>query len=128
MEQQLVQQIKELRKEQSKISMMDNFAVHAKIQRRINKIEMDLSNISDERTTNKLTLQLAIRLGSRVMIALCMLFIILFYKNTPVYVFPNNFNFFPLNNLISYPNVEPGSVSVHAWLMVTNCVARQIVK
>ncbi|GLV37763.1 hypothetical protein CBL_06536 [Carabus blaptoides fortunei] len=107
-ERELSMEISALRQQQSQISMSDNFATHAKLQRKINNIEKELKSVSDGRNTNNYAFQLGV-------------------TYTPVYVFPKSITWYPLSSVMSFPNEEAGAVSVHFWLLVSNAVARRLV-
>ncbi|KAK9759065.1 CHD5-like protein [Popillia japonica] len=53
----LVEKVK-LKNEQAQISMVDNFARHAKIQRKINAIDEEMSQMKSDRQTNHLLTRL----------------------------------------------------------------------
>lgn len=108
--------------------MVDNFVTHSKLQRKINSLKMELDNTSSNRVGRKHINQFTFTIGTKAILGFLMMFIILYYRYVPVYVFPKNYNFFPLNTVMSYPNNVPGAVSVHFWFVVCNCVARILIK
>lgn len=126
-ERELSMEISALRQQQSQISMTDNFAAHAKLQRKINNIEMELKNVSDGRYTNNYEFQLGVTYGTKLIFGLILLCIAVYYRYTPVYVFPETITWYPLSSIISFPNEQAGAVSVHFWLIVSNAVARRLV-
>lgn len=119
--------ISTLQQEQSQLSMVDNFVQHAKIQRKINKLQSQLIDVSMDQTA-KYTINIFSTIGVKCVLGLITILNIYFFKNTPVYVFPSSYNFFPLNNVMSYPCGDPGSVSIIFWTMVTNCLCYRFVK
>lgn len=126
-EQELNKKLFSLRKEQLEITMKDNFVAHAKLQRKMIALEIEIKTESNERNKNKYVWHLGISYGIKALFGLCIFGLVIFYRHTPVYVFPEYMDLYPFNKIISYPNIELGSVSIYFWLMVTNSAVRQLI-
>lgn len=111
--------------EQSQISMVDEFASYSKIQRRINVIEQQLSEIRSERSYNVLQLNFVFTYGMKVAFILILMWISIYYRNVPVFKLSQRFDLSPFTRIISYPNTD-NSVSVHFWVMCCTAVAKLI--
>lgn len=123
----MYKEINELQLEQSKLSMVDNFAAYSKLQRRINSIKMNLNSKSSDQVQRYIN-QFSVTIGVKLIIGFIMLYLVITYRYIPVYIFPKYYNFYPLDKIMAYPNDIPGSVSIHFWFLICNSVARKLIK
>lgn len=107
--------------------MKDNFVAHAKLQRKIIALEIKIKNESSERNNNKYVWHLGISYGIKSFFGICIFALVIYYRHTPVYVFPEYMDLYPFNKIISYPNIELGSVSIYFWCIVTYSAVRQLI-
>ncbi|XP_044266122.1 guided entry of tail-anchored proteins factor 1-like [Tribolium madens] len=124
-EQELQQQKLALKNEQSLLSMVDEFAKYSKLQRRINVIDRELEQIKGEKPTNSFVLQLGFTYGVKLVFALLLIVLSLYYRYTPVLYLGDKVNLMPFTNFICYPN-EANYVSFYFWVMCCVTVARLI--
>jgi len=106
----------QLKKELSTISMTDEFARHAKLQRRVNAIQ-DALTIETTEATNKATADKnkfhSVCYGSLI---LSHLVVIMYHRSTPLFVLPVQW-FGPINWIISFPTGVEGAVGFTFWLI-----------
>lgn len=125
-EKDLLDQRQELRQELSQINMIDNFAKHAKIQRKINAIDEQLTEFQSNRRSNSLIRHLFFQYGMKIPISLILLLMIIYYRKTPVFILSEKFDLFPFSSIISYPLTEINGISMHVWVMCCTSVAQLI--
>lgn len=106
--------------------MVDNFAKHAKIQRKINGLDEELSQLKSNRTANNFVTRLFIQYGMKIPVSLILLFMIITYRYTPVLILNEKYDLFPFSWLISYPLKETNGVSVHLWVICCSSVTKLI--
>ncbi|KRT82527.1 hypothetical protein AMK59_4156, partial [Oryctes borbonicus] len=121
-EKNLLEQKLKLRKEQTQISMVDNFAKHAKIQRKINGIDEELSQLKSDRQANHLFTRLFLQYGMKVPISALLFLIVILCRSSPVLVLNKEYDLFPFSVLISYPLEDVNGVSVHMWALCCSSV------
>ncbi|KAG8237217.1 hypothetical protein J437_LFUL016054 [Ladona fulva] len=122
---QLQEEAFELRKQMSEISMVDEFAKHAKLQRKLNKVNDELKKLANERLASSMKGKLYATYSLRLLFTLLLPCIIWFYRAVPVIVFPKE-RLWPVSEILSWPTGVPGGISVAVWIFVTNRVARKI--
>lgn len=125
-ERNLLDQKLQLRKEQSEISMVDNFAKHAKIQRKINAIDAELSQLKSDRQANNLVSRLFFQYGMKLPIGIVLFIMIIVYRTRPVLILNEKYDLFPFSSLISYPLQEVNSISVHVWVICCSGISKLI--
>lgn len=104
-----------LASEQSELSMVDQFAKFSKIQRKINVIDQELQELRSQRTSSSFLSGIIVKYGFQIPLGIVLLFLSIYYRNTPLFVLDERYDIFPLSRLISYPNTEINAVSVHFW-------------
>ncbi|KAJ8958856.1 hypothetical protein NQ318_019621 [Aromia moschata] len=82
-ENQLLSQKFELKSEQSKMNITDDFAKYSKIQRRINTIDEELSLHRNDK--NSLTLQLGLTYGLKFALGIMLVVLSIYYRYSPRY-------------------------------------------
>lgn len=98
---------------------------HVKLQRKINSIEEELSELQNNRLQNSLGTKLAITYGSRIVIGIVLFLFSLYYRQSPVLYLSEKFDMFPISRFISYPN-ECNAVSLPIWIICCVCIARLV--
>lgn len=116
----------QLKKELDKISITDNFAMHARTQRKIHKLETQLQKEVNSNTSQFLSIKYSARVISKVIIGLLMLCVTLYYRYTPVITFPERFCFSPLEKILSFPIGEAGIISTPMWILISNTIIKNI--
>jgi len=121
------EELLQLKKELSKISMTDEFARHAKLQRRINAIQ-DLLTAETTEATNKATADKnkfhSACYGSLIV---SHLLTIMYHRSTPLFVLPVQwFAFGPINWIISFPTGVDGAVGFTFWLITCRRILNSV--
>jgi len=119
------EELLQLKKELSSISMTDEFARHAKLQRKINAIQDELAvettNATNKATADKNKFHSACY-GSLVLSHLIM---IMYHRSTPLFVLPVQW-FGPINWIISFPTGIEGAVGFTFWLFTCRRILNSI--
>jgi len=118
-------QLSSLKKEQSLISMTDEFAKHAKLQRRINVIQDELAQLTHEATTKAVVFKTRFQTVARGLVFLCLISTITYHRSMPLFLLPPTW-FGPLNWFISFPTGIPGAVGFTFWLVTCRRIMNSI--
>ncbi|XP_021359233.1 tail-anchored protein insertion receptor WRB-like [Mizuhopecten yessoensis] len=118
-------QVRELKAEQDIISMTDEFARYAKIQRRIDKIMAQVKESNSARMQKSSLLSLLVRIGIYVIQAFTMLALVFRYRNEPLLMFPSEW-FYPLEKFVALPTGIPGGLGIACWIMVCTATVYRI--
>lgn len=121
----LLSRKRELLSEQSTLNMVDNFAKYSKIQRQINSIDLELSEIQGERSYTNIKYNLFFMYGLRAIIAVLLFVLSIYYRSVAVFSVPRKFDLTPFTKLIAYPNKD-NDVSFHFWVFCCTTIARLI--
>ncbi|KYB27573.1 Glycine--tRNA ligase-like Protein [Tribolium castaneum] len=105
--------------------MVDEFAKYSKLQRRINVIDRELEQIKGDKPTNSFVVQLGFTYGVKLVFALLLILLSLYYRYTPVLYLGDKISLTPFTNFICYPN-DANYVSFYFWAMCCVTVARLI--
>lgn len=124
-EKELILRKRELMSEQSLISMVDSFAKFSKLQRQINAINEELSEIQSSRNYNNLKYQFFFTYIFKIVAGIALLIMSICYRYDPVLRISKTFDLTPFTGLISYPN-NINDVSLHFWVVCCTTVARLI--
>lgn len=122
-ERSLIMQKRELQRDQSSISMADNFASYSKVQRKINALDQELSEIREERRYKNFKYRFFLQYGLRFVFGIVLVVLSIYYKREPVFSLSRKFDLAPFSKIISYPN-EENNVSFHFWVLCSTAVAR----
>ncbi|XP_053980259.1 guided entry of tail-anchored proteins factor 1-like [Hylaeus anthracinus] len=110
-----------LKHEMLGISIVDEFAKYAKLQRKCNKIEGILKETAYKRLSSRMKIQLFITYGFRILNGLFELILSYLYKNKPVIIFPKGM-LWPIQNFLSWPCSQEDSISLIVWLVIARLV------
>lgn len=124
-ERSLLDQKRALQVEQSRLSMVDNFASYSKLQRQINAIDQELTNQRSNRSYTSIKLNLFFTYGLKILLGVIIVVLSMYFRKEPVFVLSKKFDLSPFTKVISYPN-EDNAVSFHFWVMCCSAVARLI--
>uniref|UniRef100_A0A2H8U051 Guided entry of tail-anchored proteins factor 1 n=1 Tax=Melanaphis sacchari TaxID=742174 RepID=A0A2H8U051_9HEMI len=120
----LVDEISVLKKEQSTISIVKEFAKHTKLQRRINKLKEELKIHIKENSSKNLKIKFICKVSLYAFsVILNLLFVYYNYHKTVLRELPTNW-FLPLSWLVRWPSSQVGTMSFVFWYSITNCVAK----
>jgi len=119
------EELLQLKKELSTISMTDEFARHAKLQRRINALQ-DVLTMETTEATNKATADKnkfhSACYGSLVFSQIIM---IMYHRSSPLFILPVQW-FGPINWIISFPTGIDGAVGFTFWLFTCRRILNSI--
>ncbi|NP_001006892.1 tail-anchored protein insertion receptor WRB [Xenopus tropicalis] len=113
--------IQTMRQELSNISMMDEFAKYARLERKINKMTDKLKTHVKSRTAQLSKIKWVISIVFYVLQAALMVSLIWKYYSEPVTVLPSKW-IAPLERLVAFPTGIAGGVGITCWLVVCNKV------
>nr|XP_023700810.1 tail-anchored protein insertion receptor WRB [Paramormyrops kingsleyae] len=114
-------EIQDMKKELSSISMMDEFARYARLERKINKMTDKLKSLVKSRAAYQAKVKWVVNIVYHVLQALLMISLIWKYYASPVTVLPSQW-IVPLERLVAFPSGVPGGVGITCWLVVCNKV------
>lgn len=113
--------IQSMRQELSSISMMDEFARYARLERKINKMTDKLKTHVKARTGQLAKIKWVVSIIFYVLQAALMICLIWKYYSEPVTVLPSKW-IAPLERLVAFPTGIAGGVGITCWLVVCNKV------
>ncbi|KAG8450201.1 hypothetical protein GDO86_002731 [Hymenochirus boettgeri] len=114
-------EIQSMRQELSTISMMDEFAKYARLERKINKLTDQLKTHVKSRTAQLSKIKWVVSIVFYVSQAALMISLIWKYYLEPVTVLPSKW-ITPLERLVAFPTGIAGGVGITCWLVVCNKV------
>uniref|UniRef100_A0A8C5M2C3 Guided entry of tail-anchored proteins factor 1 n=1 Tax=Leptobrachium leishanense TaxID=445787 RepID=A0A8C5M2C3_9ANUR len=114
-------EIQSMRQELSSISMMDEFARYARLERKINKMTDKLKTHVKARSAQQAKVKWVVSIAFYVLQAALMISLIWKYYSEPVTVLPSKW-IAPLERLVAFPTGIAGGVGVTCWLVVCNKV------
>ncbi|XP_051253011.1 guided entry of tail-anchored proteins factor 1 [Dicentrarchus labrax] len=114
-------EIQEMKKEQSSISMMDEFARYARLERKINKMTDKLKTHVKSRTAQQAKMKWVVNIVFYILQAAVMISLIWKYYSDPVTVVPSKW-IAPVERLVAFPTGVAGGVGITCWLVVCNKV------
>lgn len=96
--------------------MIDDFARYSKLQRKINQIDIELSDLQNERLKSSIIVKMVCTYGIRAVFALVLLTFSIYYRQSTVGCLSKKIDLFPLTNVISFPNGKDNCISVPFWI------------
>ncbi|TSP46810.1 Tail-anchored protein insertion receptor WRB [Bagarius yarrelli] len=114
-------EIQNMRLELSSISMMDEFARYARLERKINKMTDKLKTHVKSRTAQQAKMKWIVNIIFYILQAVLMISLIWKYYADPVTVVPSKW-ISPLERLVAFPSGVAGGVGITCWLVVCNKV------
>ncbi|XP_041734490.1 guided entry of tail-anchored proteins factor 1 isoform X1 [Coregonus clupeaformis] len=114
-------EIQEMKKEHNSVSMMDEFARYARLERKINKMTDKLKTHVKSRTAQQAKMKWMVNIGFYILQAALMISLIWKYYADPVTVVPSKW-IAPLERLVAFPSGVAGGVGITCWLVVCNKV------
>uniref|UniRef100_A0A4W5PA65 Guided entry of tail-anchored proteins factor 1 n=1 Tax=Hucho hucho TaxID=62062 RepID=A0A4W5PA65_9TELE len=114
-------EIQEMKKEHNSVSMMDEFARYARLERKINKMTDKLKTHVKSRTAQHAKMKWMVNIGFYILQAALMISLIWKYYADPVTVVPSKW-IAPLERLVAFPSGVAGGVGITCWLVVCNKV------
>ncbi|XP_016298892.1 tail-anchored protein insertion receptor WRB isoform X2 [Sinocyclocheilus anshuiensis] len=114
-------EIQNMKMELSTVSMMDEFARYARLERKINKMTDQLKTLVKSRTAQQAKMKWIVNIVFYILQAALMISLILKYYAEPVTVVPSKW-IAPLERLVAFPSGIAGGVGITCWLVVCNKV------
>ena len=121
----LRKKIKDIKKDLSKISMQDEFAVYAKTERKMNKLTDKLTACNSARSVQVSKASWAFTITFHAILGLTFSITMWTYGGTPVLVMPPAWTA-PLTWLLSLPTGVPGGVGLPLWMGLTTTAAKML--
>ncbi|XP_066555720.1 guided entry of tail-anchored proteins factor 1 [Amia ocellicauda] len=120
-ETQMRMEIQDMKQELATISMMDEFARYARLERKINKMTDKLKTHVKSRTAQLAKIKWVVNIVFYILQAALMISLIWKYYADPVTVLPSKW-IAPLERLVAFPSGVAGGVGITCWLVVCNKV------
>ncbi|CAG9130598.1 hypothetical protein JYU34_001860 [Plutella xylostella] len=115
-----------LKADQKKISMKDEFAQYSKLQRKINKLESQLKENSQDRLTKNVAVKGSVHIILQAVITLTIIVSMFLYRHEPLVLLKGNL--FPLTRFLRFPCDIPNAVTTHVWVIISNVSIRTLLK
>ncbi|XP_075768147.1 guided entry of tail-anchored proteins factor 1 isoform X1 [Pelodiscus sinensis] len=120
-ESQMRAEIQNMKQELTTISMMDEFARYARLERKINKMTDKLKTHVKARTAQLAKIKWVINIVFYILQAALMISLIWKYYSEPVTILPSKW-LAPMERLVAFPTGVAGGVGITCWLVVCNKV------
>lgn len=127
-QQNLNKDIQLMRFEQGKLSMKDDYTAHVKLERKILAAQTQLQELANKSgKSNKLMfVKYILPYGSQFVLSITLLYISFSYRNEPVIILGDKFDFTPFSWVMRFPTGIRGAVSVPFWIFVNSFVNKAI--
>ncbi|XP_025162082.1 tail-anchored protein insertion receptor WRB-like [Harpegnathos saltator] len=112
-------ELKNLKQQMAEISMVNEFAKYAKLQRKYNKAESILKDNIKQRQNWRLKLQLSLTCTFYVVNRILILLLLYMYNNEIVINLPKDI-LWPIQDLLSWPSQHKNGISLTTWIIITN--------
>lgn len=106
--------------------MKENYIEYVKIERRINKLDIDIQACNEGDVIKNFLLKYGINYGVKFAIGFALFLVTLLNRKHAVIVFSDKFNFAPFTDIISYPSNIDNSISLPTWVFINNYVFRLV--
>lgn len=127
MESNLRRQVCDLKAELGGMSIVDEFAKYAKIQRKINKMSEELAHQAQLKSMYMFKVRLAATALLYALMGVIVSYLVWNYRTHAVVTLPAAW-LSPLGSLLSPVSSSPGGIGIAPWLLVSSSVGRQIAK
>lgn len=118
-------ELRQLKKELSSISMSDEFVRHAKLQRKINSLQNSLIVETTEATNTAAAVKTKFHSAVYGSLIFSQLIMIMYHRSTPLFVLPAQW-FGPVNWIISFPTGISGAVGFTFWLFTCRRIINSV--
>ncbi|RZF39160.1 hypothetical protein LSTR_LSTR005788 [Laodelphax striatellus] len=119
----LKQEILNLQNEISKISMNDEFAKYARLQRKLNSLKTEMESKVSQRLQEKFKVKFFVTSSVQVLLGLITVVFLWMYRHEPVLVVPEAW-LSPIAPFISFPTSIEGAVGLPFWFSVCKVFAK----
>ncbi|XP_053610455.1 guided entry of tail-anchored proteins factor 1-like [Plodia interpunctella] len=119
-------EILKLKSAQQNISMKEEFAAYSKIQRKINRLELQLKDDSQTRMSRSLAIKSSAQIAFQVAVGLVTVLSVIWFRREPIVALKGDL--FPLGTVLRYPSEMPNAISTHMWVLMSNFSIRTLLK
>ncbi|XP_054163533.1 guided entry of tail-anchored proteins factor 1-like [Oppia nitens] len=126
METSLRRQIRDLKTELSDISMSDEFAKYAKIDRKLNKAKDQLKSQSDSQTIVRIKARVLFYVIFYSISAVVTVYLLWNYRYEVLFRIPEHL-FYPFGFILAFPTGVSGAIGITSWTAITTFIGRNIV-
>jgi len=119
--------IKDAKKELSKISMQDQFALYAKTERKINKLTDKLTSCTSARSVQVSKASWAFTITFHAILGLTFAITMWTYGSTPVLILPSKWTA-PFSWFLSVPTGVSGGIGLPLWMGLTSATCKMLPK
>ncbi|XP_076444824.1 guided entry of tail-anchored proteins factor 1-like [Babylonia areolata] len=113
--------VRDMKDEQSRISMIDEFARYMKLQRQIDKLIAKVKESGSSRQKKMTMLGLGVNTAVHILHVLVMMTLVVSHRAEPLMSLPEGW-FFPVQKLVALPSGVTGGVGIVCWILVCNSV------
>jgi len=124
-ERQVRQEISKLKLQLQALSMVDQFAAYAKLQRKINTLQQQYKDRVSQRVAGEQKVRMVLGGCVRSVIGLMCVWLVWEYRSDSVASLPPTL-MWPLGPLLALPSCQLGQVSVVVWLGVVRSVCQRL--
>lgn len=121
------QQLNELKAELSKLSMVNEFAQYARLERRINAVTEDIKLKSKNKQDTLWKISIAAYVIYYVSQVLIFGSLLICYRSEPLLQLPEGW-VFPCGYILAFPSGIPGAVGITVWIVVCRHVVSKVDK
>ena len=116
----------DLKHQQKSISMQDEFAKYSKIQRKLNKIEMEMKKLKSDKNAFVMTWKLKASIGLYVLYVACIFGLVLFKRYEPVVNISNIWMPKQVKSILSYPTNKSNVIGLPIWILICRQFSRAL--
>ncbi|XP_058805131.1 guided entry of tail-anchored proteins factor 1 [Phymastichus coffea] len=106
-----------LKKEMNNISMVDEFARYAKLQRKYKKLKDEAEVKINARYVARIKLKMMLTYSLRIAAGISTSILLLLYRNEPVIVFSKGY-LWPFESVFSFPANVDSCISLPVWILM----------
>ncbi|KAK4295771.1 hypothetical protein Pmani_031688 [Petrolisthes manimaculis] len=118
---QIRQEVAKLKQQLQSISMVDQFATYARLQRKINTLNQQYRDKVSERSVRAQRARLVVDGLIRAVVGMLSMWLIWEHRSDPVLSLPAGL-VWPLGHLLSFPSCQLGQMSMIVWLSIVRAV------
>lgn len=118
-------EIKDLKEEQSSLSVTDDFARYARLQRQVDKLMAVGKEKGNDRKQKMSYLRIGVTVGIYIAHALVLLALVYLLSGEPLTYLPSGW-LFPLSRFVAFPTGISGGVGLGCWVIVSNSVIHRV--
>uniref|UniRef100_A0A7M5TZ37 Guided entry of tail-anchored proteins factor 1 n=1 Tax=Clytia hemisphaerica TaxID=252671 RepID=A0A7M5TZ37_9CNID len=114
----------DLKHQQKGISKQEEFAKYSKVQRKLNKIEMEMKKLKSNKSTFIMTWKLKASIGLYVLYVACIFSLMLFKRYEPVVNISNIWMPKEVKSILSYPTTKSNVIGLPIWILICRQFSR----